>query len=109
MRFSFRGDTSWGWGASLRGVAAVDREALPREVARLVAGEEDDGLNDLVHVRGAARRHRGEEIRLRLLVAADEAFEHLGGHRPRRDRVDAHAGRGALERRALGQAFDRML
>src|SRR5271156_3126853 len=93
---------------SLRGVAAVDREALAGEIAGLVAGDEEDRLGDLFDRRGALGGDRREKASLRVFAAASETVEHVGGDRAGGDGVDAHAEGRAFESRGLGQALHRM-
>jgi hypothetical protein len=87
--------------------APIDNDGLAGEVRRL-AGEEQDRVGYLLRGGRALDRHGVEEGGRRLAVAG-ESVEHFGLDRPGRNGIDAHAARSALERRGLGQAFDRVL
>ena len=95
-------------GPLLRRVAAIDGEALPGEGRHPVAGEEQDGFGDLFRGGGTFGRDRGKKCCLGFL-AADEALEHLCGHRTRRHGIDPHAGSRTFERSGLGESFNGML
>src|SRR3546814_15988332 len=63
---------------------------LPRHVAGIVAGEEQEGGRDLVGLAGAANRGVLAEMRELFLVRPARRIAR-GPDRPRRDRVDADA------------------
>src|SRR2546426_10890970 len=88
---------------SLRGVAAVNSQVLAREKARLIAGQEDDGLGDLFRGGRTLGRHHRKEAGFGVFVAPGEAVEHGGGYRPRGDRVEANTSSGTFQSSALGQ------
>ena len=58
---------------------------------------------------GASSRYARQKPGLGLLAAAHEAVEHCGVDGTGRHGVDAHAGRRAFERGALGETLDRVL
>src|SRR3546814_1691058 len=70
--------------------AAVRMQHLPRHVAGIVAGEEQEGGRDLVGLAGAAHRGVLAEMRELFLIRPARRIER-GPDRPRRDRVDADA------------------
>src|SRR3546814_4630175 len=67
--------------------AAVRMQHLPRHVAGIVAGEEQEGGRDLVGLAGAAHRGVLAEMRELFLIRPARRIER-GPDRPRRDRVD---------------------
>src|SRR5256885_16218550 len=93
----------------LRGIAAVNGQILAREKARLIAGQEDDGLGDLFRGGRTLGRHHRKEAGFGVFVASGEAVEHGGGHRPRGDPVYAKTTSGPLPGCALGHTLHRVV
>src|ERR1700722_7201926 len=98
------GLTVWSRG----GLAAVDGDDLAGDERRLAGSREHDGVGDLFRPASALQRYAGDEASL-AVGSAGEAVQHRGIDRARRARVAAAAERRRLQRRRLGQTFDRML
>src|SRR5579859_3118042 len=77
--------------------ATVDEERRRRDVARLVAGEEDDGAGDLLGARETAHRHVHEAAGRLLGVLRIELFQQWRVDGPGAQRVDADAAAGELD------------
>src|SRR5262245_28353910 len=84
-----------------RQIAAVDDELGPRDVRRLVRGEEQYGVRPLFHAPLTLHRHRAERLRAPLRIGRRLGRAH-GRHDARVDRVDANAVLGELYGRRLG-------
>src|SRR6202158_6556718 len=83
------------------GLATIHIDDLTGDERRLAGGCEHDGVGDLFGSSRAFQRHAGNKARLPVGIAGD-AIQHRGLNRAGRDRVDADAERGCLERRRLG-------
>src|SRR3989442_14525607 len=81
----------------LRGVAAVNGQVLAREKARLIAGQEDDGLGDLFRGGRTLGRHHRKEAGFGVFVAPGEPVEHGGGQRPPGSPVEENTSSGTFQ------------
>lgn len=93
---------------SADGVAAVHHQGVPGHEARRVGGEVQRRAGELVGLRVAAERGAARHQGAELLVAHQRRGE-LRLHQPRRDGVDADAGRAQLGGQRLGHRDDRRL
>src|SRR2546423_2413848 len=88
--------------------AAVDGKDLPGHERGRVGSEKDDRASNFIGLADPTERNLRRQRRF-VLGAAGEAIEHAGVDRPGGDGVDANTRGSALERRGLGDAFDRVL
>src|SRR4051812_39441380 len=91
------GGPSWIGGAELDRLAAVDDHRVPDGERGLVRAEPEHRRGDLLRAAEAADRFLGDDRRVALLGAADEAPDHLGVDDAGADGVDADALRRLLE------------
>src|SRR4051812_19443943 len=101
-----RNSASASTGSSEDGVAAIDRDHLPRHPRRLVGDEEEDAVRDVLGAAEPPRGDRLDEPPLPLLAIALVLRDRgrVREDEPRRDRVHRDPERPELVRRLTREA-----
>src|SRR6185437_2758288 len=89
-------------------LSAVNADNLARNERCFVRGQEQDRVGQLCGLARAPKRNTSKQCRL-AVIGAGETIEHGGLNRAGRNRIDADAESGGLQRAGFRQAFDGML